>query len=182
MILRGFCYVVIGWMLVAIVGGLADVLSLTVMLPATSAVILAHVAFSRATTLPSLLAIAIALGYLEDLHQGAPTGTLTMAHALAALALAWAADRLAVTGWATRLLAVALAVILTDALGLAVLLVLADALGARVGAVMASATVLPWHGLATLLVAPSVWVLLDRTFSLLRLDDRPPQQAYWTGK
>src|SRR5690606_5938154 len=63
--LRAFVYLVVGWVLIAVVGGMADVLSLTIMLPATSAVILTHAAFSVGTSVPLGLFVAIALGYLE---------------------------------------------------------------------------------------------------------------------
>jgi cell shape-determining protein MreD len=182
MVLRGFCYVVFGWMLIAVVGGLAEVFSITVMLPATSAVIVTHVAFSRTRSVPYGLAIAIALGYLEDLHQGAPVGTLTLAHALTALVLYWASGRVAVRGIAMRAAAAAIAVVLVDAFTFAILLSLAEPLAVGRSAVIAAASTIHWHVLATALVAPPVWVGFDRAFELLRLDDEPPQKVYWTGR
>lgn len=182
MVLRGFCYVVIGWLLIAVVGGLADVLGLTLVLPSASACIVAHVAFSRTRSVPFGLVVAISLGYLEDLHQGAPVGTLTLAHALALLALHWTSGRLQLSGWVMRAGVCGLAVALVDALTIGILLGLAEPLAVHRAAVLAAATKLHWHALATVLVAPPVWGLLDRTFAALSLDDRPPQQVYWKGR
>ena len=179
--LRAFVYVVLGWILIAVVGGLAEVFDLTVMLPATSAVILAHVAFSRSMSVPLALSVAVALGYLEDLHQGAPIGTLTMAHALAYLGLRWTAARLALTNWALRALISLAAVVAVDLLTFGVLLAMADVFEMRREVLLGSLARIHWHGLATLLVAPPVWSLIERTMKTFRLDDRPPAQAYWTG-
>ena len=180
--LRAFVYLVLGWVLIAVVGGLADVLSLTIMLPATSAVILTHAAFSAGTSVHLGLAVAIALGYLEDLHQGAPIGTLALAHGLTFLLLRWASGRFAITGWILRAAAGLVSASLLDAVTLAVLVVLADPLGVPRDALLGATAILHWHALATLLVAPPLWSGIDRLLQALRLDDRPPQQAYWTGK
>jgi cell shape-determining protein MreD len=174
--------VVFGWALIAIVGGLAEVFGLTVMLPATSAVIVTHVAFSRTRSVPYGLCVAIALGYLEDLHQGAPVGTLTLAHALTLLVLHWASGRVAVRGLAMRAGAAAVAVLLIDAFTFGILLVLAEPLAVGRAAVISAAATVHWHVLATLLVAPPVWAGFDWAFQRLRLDDSPPQQVYWTGR
>ena len=179
--LRAFVYLVLGWLLIALVGGLAEVLDLTVMLPATSAVILTHVAFSRRSSVPAGLAVAVSLGYLEDLHQGAPIGTLSMAHALAFLVLHWASARLALSGWLLRGLVSLLAVVLVDLLTAGVLLTMADVLEMRREVVLGSLAGIHWHALATLLVAPPVWSLVEWTFTRLRLEDRPPRES-WTGR
>ncbi|MCX4242094.1 hypothetical protein [Paraliomyxa miuraensis] len=180
--LRAFVYLMVGWILIAVVGGMADVLSLTIMLPATSVVILTHAAFSQSTTVPLGLFVAIALGYLEDLHQGAPIGTLSLAHGLCYLVLRWASGRLAITGFVLRAAAGLVSALLLDGLTLAILFVLADPLGVPREALLGATGVLHWHALATLLVAPPLWSGLDRLLVALKLDDRPPQQAYWTGK
>ncbi len=180
--LRAFVYLMLGWLLIAVVGGLADVLSLTIMLPATTAVIVTHAAFSVGTSLHLGLAVAIGLGYLEDLHQGAPIGTLALAHAVGFLVLRWASGRFAITGWVTRAAAGLVAALLLDALTLTILLVLSEPLEVPREAVLAATRVLHWHALATLLVAPPLWSGVDRVLTALRLDDRLPQQAYWTGK
>lgn len=180
--LRAFVYVMLGWLLIALVGGLADVLSLTIMLPATSAVIITHVAFAVGTPVHVGLAVAVALGYLEDLHQGAPIGTLSLAHGVGFLVLRWTSGRFAISGWALRAVASLGAALLVDALTLAILLVLGDPLGVPREALLGATKVVHWHALATLLVAPPLWAAMERLFQALRLDDRPPQQAYWTGK
>lgn len=180
--LRAFVYLVLGWVLIAVVGGMADVLSLTIMLPATSVVILTHAAFSQGTSVPLGLFIAIALGYLEDLHQGAPLGTLSLAHGLSYLVLRWASGRLAISGFVLRAAAGLVSALLLDGLTLAILFVLADPLELPREALLGATGVLHWHALATLLVAPPLWAGIDRLLGALKLDDRPPQQAYWTGK
>lgn len=179
--LRAFVYLVLGWVLIAVVGGLADVLSLTIMLPATSAVILTHAAFSVSMSLPLGLGVAIALGYLEDLHQGAPIGTLALAHGLTFLVLRWASGRFAIGGFVLRAAAGLFAAVLLDGLTLAILLVLAEPLEVPRAALLGALGVVHWHALATLFVAPPLWAGIDRLLAALRLDDRPPQQGYWTG-
>ncbi len=181
MVLRGFCYVVFGWVLIAIVGGLAEVFGLTVMLPATSAVIVTHVAFSETRSVPYGLAIAIALGYLEDLHQGAPVGTLTLAYALTFLTLHWASGRVAVRSFVTRAAAAAVAIVLVDAFTFTILLSLAEPLAVGRAAVIAAIGGVHWHIIATVLVAPPVWGGFDRAFVALRLEDGPPKKVHWSG-
>lgn len=180
--LRGFVYLMLGWLLIAVVGGMADVLSLTIMLPATSIVILTHAAFSVGMPLHTGLAVAIALGYLEDLHQGAPMGTLALAHGLSFLVLRWASGRFAITGAVLRAAAGMVSALLLDGITLLILFTLAGPLELPREALWGAVGVLHWHALATLLVAPPLWSGLDRLLLALRLDDRPPQQAYWTGK
>ncbi|MBL4685571.1 MAG: hypothetical protein JKY37_13335 [Nannocystaceae bacterium] len=180
--LRAFVYIVLGWLLIALVGGMAEVLDVTVMLPATSAVIVTHVAFSRSASVPAPLCVAVALGYLEDLHQGAPIGTLTMAYAVTYLALRWVSARLALTGWVLQGLVALATVVFVDLVTFGVLIAMADAFGVRREALVTSLFSVHWHALATLLVAPPVWSLIDRTMARLKLDERPPGQAYWTGQ
>jgi cell shape-determining protein MreD len=172
--LRPFTYVILGWLLLALCGGLADVLSLTIVLPSTSAVVIAHAAFNGDRKLVPGLAVAIGLGYLEDLHQGAPVGSLSLSFGVAFLVLHWAAGRLAVRGWTTRALVALLAIVLVDATMFVLLFALADTFGIRMEALLGTLSGLRWHALATTLVGPPVWALLDRTFSVFRLDDRPP--------
>src|SRR5690606_28045300 len=102
MLFRALAYVALGWLLMAAVAGLGHVFELSVMLPSTTAVLLVHLAFAREGELPAKLAIVTVLGYLEDLHQGAPLGILILAHQLSFLALHWAAGRLALHGWLSR--------------------------------------------------------------------------------
>lgn len=176
--LRAFTHLIIGWLLVATTGGLADVLGLTIVLPATSAVVLAHAAFAGERQLVPGLAVAVALGYVEDLHQGAPVGVLSLAFALTWLLLWWTAGRIAVRGWTMRALVSLLAVVLLDAITLLILLVLADTFAIRGESLLAMLVGLRWHALATLLVAPPVWALLHRTFVLFRLDSGPRSELH----
>ncbi len=174
--IRGLAYLVVGWLLIAIVGGLADVFMLTVMLPATSVVVMTHVAFSRAAPLPFGLALAIAFGYLEDLHQGAPVGTLTLAYALAYLGLSWASGRFHVGGWPTRMLSAFAAVVVVDLLTAGILLGLAGPLELRRDAMLNSLWDVRWHALATALVAPPVWTLFERLFTALKIQQPPASE------
>jgi cell shape-determining protein MreD len=180
--IRAFAYVVLGWLLLAVVGGLAEVLELTVMLPATSAVVITHVAFARSPSLPVGLAVGIALGYLEDLHQGAPVGTLTLAYGIAFLALRWFSGRFHIGGLTMRAMASLGAVILIDLLTLAILAALAEPLGLRREALWSSVSAARWHALATLLVAPPVWALLDRAFAVMRLEEATPDHMVWSQR
>jgi hypothetical protein len=172
--LRFFTYVILGWLLLALCGGLADVLALTIVLPSTSAVVIAHAAFTGDRKLVPGLSVAVGLGYLEDLHQGAPVGSLSLAFGVAYLVLHWAAGRLAVRGWPMRALMALFAIVLIDATMLVLLFALADSFGIRTDALLGTLPGLRWHALATALVGPPVWALLDRTFAVFRLDDRPP--------
>lgn len=176
--LRAFTHLIVGWLLVALVGGLADVLGLSIMLPATSAVVVAHAAFARERELVWGLVVAVALGYVEDLHQGAPVGVLSLSFALAFLVLHWAAGRIAVRGWTMRALVSLMAVALIDILTITTLFVLADPLAIRTEALWPMLLGLRWHALATVLVAPPVWSLLQRTFTAFRLDAQRPSELH----
>ncbi len=176
--LRAFTHLIVGWLLIAVTGGVAEVLGLSIVLPATSAVVVAHAAFSGERELVPGLAVAVSLGYIEDLHQGAPTGVLSLSFALAFLLLHWAAGRIAVRGWTMRALVSLMAVILVDAATLAILLALAEPLGIRTGALVPMLVGVRWHALATVLVAPPVWALLARIFDLFRLEPRPPSDLH----
>ena len=180
--IRGFAYVVLGWLLLAVVGGLAEVFGITVMLPATSAVVITHAAFARGLTLPVGLAVAIGLGYLEDLHQGAPVGTLTLAYGVAFLALRWFSGRFHIGGLGMRSVASLGAVILVDLLTLGILFTLAEPFGLRREALWSSMSDARWHALATLLVAPPVWALLDRAFAVMRLEETTPDHMAWSQR
>jgi hypothetical protein len=163
---RAVLYTLLGWLLLAGVAGLGHALALTVMLPATSAVLVARLAFSRELGLPLGLAVAVALGYLEDLHQGTPVGTLSLAHALAYLLTVWAGTRIAVEGAVVRALAAGLVAGLVDLLTFAELMALADPLGVSPPALLRALPAVRWHVLATVLAAPAVWLLADLLLGL----------------
>lgn len=180
--IRAAIYLVLGWLLVAFVGGMADVLALTVMLPATSAVVLAHAAFSRTPATTVGLALALGLGYLEDLHQGAPVGTLALSYSLSFLVLRWASGRIHLQGWVLRAAVSLLALVLIDVLTFGVLMALADSFMLRREALWHALWDARWHALATLLVAPPVWALLDRVFTLLKVEDEPAERVSWSRR
>lgn len=173
--LRALAYVLLGWLLLASVAGLGHSLGLTIMLPATSAVLLVRLAFTRALTLPLGLAVALALGYLEDLHQGTPTGTLCLAHGLAYLLTVWAATRIAVEGPIVRAVACGLLAGAVDLLTLAELLLLAEPLGIDTRALFSAVPAIRWHVLATILAAPAVGWLADL---VLRRPQQQRQSSY----
>lgn len=183
MLFRALAYIALGWLLMAAVAGLGHVFELSVMLPSTTAVLLVHLAFSREggpreVELWSKLAIVTVLGYLEDLHQGAPLGVLILAHQLAFLALHWAAGRLALHGWLSRAAASGVAVGLVDLATFATLMVLAEPLRIPRDALVDALWQGRWHVLATFLVAYPVWLLTERLFRRLRLDPEPtPDEA-----
>ena len=166
---RALLYTFLGWTLLASVAGLGHSFGLTVMLPATTAILLAHLAFTRELSLPLGLAVAITLGYLEDLHQGTPVGALSLAHGVAYLLTVWAGTRIAVEGAIVRALAAGVVAALVDLLTFAELMLLADRLGIATRALVHALPVLRWHALATVLAAPAVWLLAD---ILLGLWDR----------
>jgi hypothetical protein len=173
---RALTYLALGWLLLAAVPALAQVLGLSIMLPATTAVLVTHVAFAREEhSTPAGLAVALLLGYLEDLHQGAPVGTLALAHGLAFLAMRWLAARIALRGIASRAAASMLAVLLVDAATWATLFTIADSLGVRRSALSDALWQTRWHALATALAAHPVWMLVDRVLGWLRLDRPAPE-------
>jgi hypothetical protein len=173
MLFRSLTYIVLGWVLLAAVPAFGHVFSLTIMLPSTSAVLLTHLAFSREGELPWGLAVATALGYLEDLHQGAPIGTLALAHGLTYLALRWASGRVALHGWVTRALAAMVAIGLVDLATWGVLMSLSVPRGIDQEALNLALGKVGWHVLATVLVAQPVWGLTDWLFKVLRLERSP---------
>ena len=183
MLFRTLAYVSLGWLLMAAVPAFASRVGLTVMLPATTAVLLAHLAFSRKGSLPWALAVATGLGYLEDLHQGAPLGTLALAHGLTFLGLRWAAARIALRGIVSRAMAGLVTIVAVDLCTFATLVLLADGLGFSRDSLLHSLWEVRWHVLATGLVAHPVWLLTDRVFQLLRLDKpRPGEEAEPAGR
>ncbi len=172
MFFRALAYLLLGWLLIAAVASLGHVFHLSVMLPSTTAVLLVHLAFSREGTLPAKLAIAALLGYLEDLHQGAPLGTLMLAHQLCFLALHWAAARLALHGWLSRAFAALAAVALIDLATWATLMVLAEPLRIPREALMGALWQSRWHLLATFLIAHPVWLTTEWLLRVLRIERR----------
>ena len=168
MLPRALSWVLVGWLLLAAVAGLAAPLGLTVALPSTTAVVLVHAAFFRATReagLPYGLAIAVVLGYLEDLHQGAPTGVLCLAHALLFVLLHWAAGRLALPNVAAKAAAAAVAVAILDAVTFSTLFAFAEPLGLRRETLVTGLQGLHWRMLVTAVAAHPVWLGLDFVFT-----------------
>jgi hypothetical protein len=170
MLFRTLAYLLLGWILIAAVPALGYRFEITVMLPATTAVLITHLAFSREGSLPWGLAVATALGYLEDMHQGAPIGTLTLAYALTFLGLRWASARIALQGLLTWTLASVAAVVAVDLVTWATLMILAERLGILRDGLNHGLWEARWHVLATALVAYPLWLGVDRLFRALRLD------------
>lgn len=168
--MRPLIYIALGWLLLAAVGGLGHTLGLTIMLPATSAALIAHAVFAArpagpestdAPSLPAALLLAVALGYLEDMHQGTPAGLLSLAHGLACLALVWSRRRLSVEGPVARALAAGAAAALVDLVTFALLLAFRRPLGLDPAALVDGLVLARWHALATVLAAPAVFLLVE---------------------
>ncbi len=170
--LRALTFVLFGWFLLAAVAGLGQALSLTVMLPAVSAIAVTHLACSEHTrnlrelSLPVDLALALFLGYLADLHQGFPAGALCLGHGLVYLGVRWAAGRLSLEGLVSRAFVAALAALAIDLVAWAALASIAAGLGVGSISLTRSLWVLHWHALATLLAAPTIWWLFDSVYKL----------------
>lgn len=159
--MRPLIYIALGWLLLAAVGALGQTFGLTVMLPATSAALVAHVVFGRELSLPSGLAVAVTLGYLEDMAQGTPIGLLSLAYGLSCCALVWSSRRLAVEGPIARALAAGVAAALIDLVTFALLFSARRRLGVETEALLAGLLQARWHALATVLAAPGVFVLAE---------------------
>ncbi len=173
--LRALTFVFLGWFLVAAVAGLGQALSLTVMLPAASAAAITHLACAelprnlREFDLPIDLGLAMLLGYLADLHEGFPAGTLCLAHGVTYLGVRWAAGRLSLEGLFSRAVVTALATLAIDLIAWVALTSVLAAAGVGQESLTRSLWVLHWHALATLLAAPTIWWLFDTAY---RLGDR----------
>jgi cell shape-determining protein MreD len=175
---RAISWVLVGWLLLAAVAGLAAPLGLTLALPSTTAIVLVHAAFFRPTRdagLPYGLAIAVVLGYLEDLHQGAPTGVLCLAHALAYVVLHWASGRLALPGIPARAAAAAVTVALIDLLTFATLFGFAEQLELRRETLVVGLQGMHWRMLVTAVAAHPVWMALDLLFTRLGIGEAQSQ-------
>jgi hypothetical protein len=164
---RFLAYVFTGWLLMAAVSGLAPVLHLSIVLPATTAILLTHLAFSDSGDLHWGLGIAVTLGYLEDLHQGAPIGLLCLVHALSWLAVYLAARRFTLVGPASRILAATAVAGGIDLLTYILLIALAEPLGFTTDALNAAWVHVGWHLVGTALFVPAVWLLADKFSSVL---------------
>ncbi len=172
--IRVAAFILLAWGLSALVGALGQVFSLTLVLPATTAILVAQLAFSPRVPMPIVVGTSVVAGYLEDLEQGAPVGTLALSYGLCGLALTWLAARLAVRGWVTRALLAGLAAAVVDLLTFGVLWSLAGPLSVYRPALIASLWDARWHVLATMLAAPPVWGLADRYFGALGLPVATP--------
>lgn len=176
--MRALIYLVVGWVLLAAVGGLGQALSLTIVLPATSAALVAHAVFTRDLEVPAALFVAVALGYLEDMHQGTPAGLLSLTHGLACLALVWTRGRLALEGPVARALAAGACAALIDLGTFALLLLLRFRLGLSTTGLLDGLYLARWHALATLLAAPAVFLFAELALrgwgrARGRVSDRP---------
>lgn len=150
--------------MIAMVGSLGHQFHITAVLPTTTIGLLIHVAFAprrSPSTLGFGLVIAVVLGYLEDLHQGGPTGITSLAFGGAYIALYASSLRLSLTSWQSRLVVgfmFALGVDLLAGLGL---LVLAEPLGLSRGAVMSGMKLVPWRALETALLVHPIWSMVE---------------------
>lgn len=159
--MRPLIYIVVGWLLLALVGAVGHVAGLTIMLPATSAALVAHAVFTRELSLPAAVLVAVSLGYLEDIHEGTPAGMLSLIHGVACLALVAAGRRFAVEGAVARALAAGVAAALVDLLTFGMLVALRRRLGVDVDPLLAGLWLARWHALATVLAAPAVFLLVQ---------------------
>ena len=177
MLFRMLAYILFGWLLLAAVPALGFYFGLTVMLPATSAVLLTHLAFTRKGSFAWLLTVAMTLGYLEDLHQGAPLGVLTLAHGCAMMILRWAAVRVSLQGVFSRAVAALLTIVVIDLITWGSLMLLADSFGMASDSLMRSLPEAKWHVLATALVADPVWRGMDALLRVLHIDEVRPGET-----
>lgn len=169
--------IALGWILTAGIAGLSHAFSITLVLPATSVILLCHVAFDRERSLAAGMTMAIILGYLEDLHQGLPLGTLTLAFALVYIALSWLSLRLAVSGSIVRALTALVACLAVDLLTWGILVALADPLGISREGLQSGLRMIHWHALATMLAAPAVWGMIAGLDAFVRRRRRGGKSA-----
>ena len=136
---------------------------------ASSALLIARFSHAQGPVVTADDPTAVALGYLEDLQQGAPVGVLCLAHSLAYLGLWWLSRRVALRGRASVLVVVGSAAFALDTLTWLVLSALAGPLGISREGLNATWNLVGWHVLGTVLFAPLVWSI---THSLTSRVDR----------
>lgn len=188
---RGLAYVILGWVLIAAVGSLGHIMHITAVLPSTTIALLLHLGFSgrRARiTLVFGLAVALVLGYLEDLHQGGPPGILSLTYGLTYLLVHVAARRFAVDGWRARMAAGVVLCFLTDLCTWGLLSALSGGLKLSTSGLRSGLSLMPWRALETGLIVNPVWLLADLIFPRIRpgrrgskgqiLSERSP----WSGE
>ncbi len=159
--LRGFFYLFLGWVIILVVGGLAAALGLTIMLPVPAAIVLTHLLTEDRAAPPVGLFVAMSLGYVVDVHQGAPVGASSLAYGIVFLLARPAIMRLSLRGWFARGLVCACLAVALD-LGLwVVLALLSEWLQILPGALDDGFSMFPWRALATALLVPPLWVILD---------------------
>jgi len=179
-VLRASLLIALGWILIAGIAGFSHAFGITLMLPATSVILLCHIAFDRERSLAAGMTLALILGYLEDLHQGLPTGTLTLAFSLVYLALSWLSLRLAVSGLVVRALTALIACFAVDLLTWGILIALADPLGISREGLRSGLAMIHWHALATMLAAPAVWGMIAQVDAFVRKRRRLGKSANTT--
>jgi cell shape-determining protein MreD len=175
-------YAATAWLLLALVGGLADTLDLSVALPAPGAVLVAHAAFAATGGLASGLGVAAVVGYLEDVHQGAPAGVGVTAHMVAFFVLTALARRVATTRRLARLAVVAICVAVVDLVSVGLLAAFADPFEVHRPALLEGVRSLRWHALVTVLAAEPVWALADRVMRWLRVGAPREERVMTVGR
>jgi cell shape-determining protein MreD len=175
-------YAATAWLLLALVGGLAATLDLSVALPAPGAVLVAHAAFAGTGGLAGGLGVAAVVGYLEDVHQGGPPGVGVTAHMVAFLVLTGLARRVATARRLARLAVVAISVAVVDLVGVGLLAALADAFEVHRAALIASVRGLRWHALVTVLAGEPVWAAVDRVLRWLRVGAPREERLMTVGR
>ena len=157
-------YILTSWILSAIVAGFGQGFHLTIMLPLTSAICLTHYVFQHRRSRIGFMAFALILGYLEDIQQVMPVGTLTLVYLAAAILLMGLQRRFSLEGAWRSMITLFLLVVFIDTCTWLILFALSEQFSFNVGALRQTLTTVHWHALATMLATPVIWFVLDRIF------------------
>ncbi len=176
---RAVVYVLLSWLATLVVTGMASALHLTVMLPSISAIVIAHAAFLRSHPLVLGLTVAMVIGHLEDLQQGAPAGVLALAHGIDFLVLRWMSIRVDLRGVLMRSIVALFSVVVIDLATWGVLMAVARSMAIHREALTWALLDVRWHALATMLVAPPTWLLIDRVHVVFHLQERELGHMRW---
>jgi cell shape-determining protein MreD len=170
MILRWPLYVLAGWIASAAVASLAHEAHFSLVLPQTSAILVVHSVFAFPhLTSRQHLAVAIALGYLDDLHHQAIIGSSTLAHVFAYALVAWIAPRISTQGQLVRMGVAGLASATIVLVIGCVSLLMAPRLGFSKETLLAAWPQGLWQVLATVLVTSPLWLVMDWLLRLVRI-------------
>jgi rod shape-determining protein MreD len=163
---RGTMFVALGWAALIATASLAAILRLQVVVPDLCLLIVLYLGLVGRGTAPSLVGIALVLGYLQDLFSGSPRGLHALAMGAVMVVARAASSRLLVSSMWQQVLVTFLAALVHGALVLALSAPMYD------GEAMQSLRLIPTTALFTAALAPLLFALFRRIDRRLQPDPR----------